>query len=348
MPFGTWSHYRGGTSSAIWIAKLADSSIERIPREDSLDANPMWSGDTIYFRSDRNGLPSLFAYDTKSKAVTEIVPAKVLPIRSAAAGPGGIVFEQFGSLHIYDFAAQTEHRVDIRITSDLDDTRPHFENVAKHIAGAGISPSGARAVFEAHGEILTVPAEKGDIRNLTQSPGVADRDPAWSPDGKSIAYFSDESGEYALHIRAQNGMGDGAHRCRSGDSPSFYYSPAWSPDSKKIAYTDKRLNLWYVDLDKEAAAVKIDTDTYDNPRRQFNPVWSPDSQWIAYTKMLPNHLRAVFVYSLETGKSTQITDGMSDAEFAASIKSGKYLYFTASTDIGPTTGGWICQAPATP
>ena len=339
MPFGTWSHYRGGTSAAIWIANLADSSIERVPREDSLDANPMWSGDTIYFRSDRNGLPSLFAYDTKSKAVTEIVAAKSLPIRSATAGPGGIVFEEFGSLHIYDFAARAEHRIDIRITSDLDQTRPHFENVAKHISGAAISPSGARAVFEAHGEILTAPAEKGDIRNLTNSPGVADRDPAWSPDGKSIAYFSDEGGEYALRIRAQNGMGD-VCTIQIGDSPSFFYSPAFSPDSKKIVLTDKRLNLWYVDLDKKTAAVKIDTDTYDNPQRQLNPVWAPDSQWIAYTKMLPNHLRAVVVYSLDSGKSTQITDGLSDAEFAAFDKNGKYLYFTASTNIGPTTG-WL-------
>ncbi len=339
MPFGTWSHYRGGTSSAIWIANLADSSIERIPREDSLDANPMWSGDTIYFRSDRNGLSSLFAYDTKSKAVTEIVPAKVLPIRSAAAGPGGIVFERFGSLHIYDFAAKAEHRVDIRITSDLEQTRPHFENLAKHISNAAISPSGARALFEAHGEILTAPAEKGDIRNLTNSPGVADRDPAWSPDGKSIAYLSDEGGEYALRIRAQNGMGD-VRTIQISDSPSFFYSPAFSPDSKKIVLTDKRLNLWYVDLDKKTAAVKIDTDTYDNPRRELNPAWAPDSQWIAYTKMLPNHLRAVFVYSLDSGKSTQITDGLSDAEFAAFDKSGKYLYFTASTNIGPTTG-WL-------
>jgi tricorn protease len=339
MPFGTWSHYRGGTSSAIWIANLADSSIERIPREDSLDANPMWSGDAIYFRSDRNGLPSLFAYDTNSKAVTEIVPAKNMPIRSASAGPGGIVYEEFGSLHIYDFAAKAEHRVDIRITSDLDDTRPHFENVAKHISGAAISPSGARAVFEAHGEILTAPAEKGDIRNLTNSPGVADRDPAWSPDGKLIAYFSDEGGEYALRIRSQDGKGD-VRTVKIDNSPTYFYSPAFSPDSKKIVLTDKRLNLWYVDLDKKTAAVKIDSDTYDDPRRQLAPVWAPDSQWIAYTKTLVNHLRAVFVYSLDSGKSTQITDGLSDAEFAAFDKSGKYLYFTASTNIGPATG-WL-------
>lgn len=335
----TWSHYRGGTSSAIWIANLADSSIERVPREDSVDGAPMWVGDTIYFRSDRNGPFTLFAYDTNSKNVTELIPNKGFPINNASAGPGGIVYEQFGSLHIYDFAAKAPHAVDIRITGDLEEARPHFENVAKHISYSAISPSGARAVFEAHGEVLTAPAEKGDIRNLTNSPAVEDRDPAWSPDGKSIAYLSDEGGEYALRIRAQNGMGD-ARTIKIGDSPSFFYAPAFSPDSKKILLTDKRLNLWFVDLDKKASAVKVDTDTYDNPQRQLNPVWAPDSEWIAYTKMLPSHLRAVFVYSLASGKSTQITDGLSDAEFAAFDKNGKYLYFTASTDIGPTTG-WL-------
>ena len=159
-------------------------------------------------------------------------PRKVLPIRSAAAGPGGIVFEQFGSLHIYDFAAQAEHRLDIRITSDLEQARPHFENVAKHISGAAISPSGARALFEAHGEILTAPAEKGDIRNLTNSPGVSDRDPAWSPDGKSIAYFSDEGGEYALRIRAQNGMGD-VRTVKSATCRHSFIRRPFRPTAKK-------------------------------------------------------------------------------------------------------------------
>ncbi|MGH9726543.1 MAG: protease, partial [Candidatus Acidiferrales bacterium] len=150
--------------------------------------------------------------------------------------------------------------------------------------------------------------------------------------------FSDESGEYALHLRDQNGLGE-VRKINLGNPPSFFYSPHWSPDSKKIAYTDKRLNLWYVDLDK-GTPVKIDTDTYDDPQRGLNPSWSPDSRWIAYTRELQNHLRAVFVYSLENSQSTQITDGMSDAEFAVFDKNGKYLYFTASTDIGPTTG-WL-------
>ena len=337
-PFGNWSHYRGGTETAVWIANLADSSVVRIPREDWNDTNPMWVGDTIYYLSDRNGPFALFAYDTKTEKSSQLIENHGLPIKSASAGPGAIVYEQFGSLHLYDLETHRERPVRVEITADLLEVRPHFEKVQKQIQNAVISPTGVRAAFEAHGEILTVPAEKGDIRNLTNSPSVADRDPAWSPDGKWIAYFSDESGEYALHLRDQSGLGE-TRKISLGNPPSFFYQPKWSPDSKKIAYTDKRLNVWYVDLDKPTP-VKIDTDTYDAPQRGLNPAWSPDSQWITYTKILTNHLRAVFVYSLETGKSTQITDGMSDAEFAVFDKNGKYLYFTASTNIGPTTG-WL-------
>ena len=313
MPFGNWSHYRGGTSPRIWIADLADSSVVKLPHEDWNDLDPMWVADSIYFLSDRNGPYTLFAYDTKTKAESQLVENTGFPIKSANAGPGAIVYEQFGSLHLFDLSSHHDQIVTVHIAADLVQVRPHFEKVAKQINNAAISPTGVRAVFEAHGEILTVPAEKGDIRDITNSPGVADRDPSWSPDGKWIAYFSDESGEYALHLRAQNGMGD-VRKIGLGDPPSFFYGPTWSPDSKKIAYTDKRLNLWYVDLDK-GTPVKIDTDYYQS--RGLNPDWSADNRWIVYTKILPNHFRAVFVYSLDSNKSTQITDGMSDAEYAS-------------------------------
>jgi tricorn protease len=334
-PYGNWSHYRGGTSPRIWIANLADSSIVKLPHDDWNDLNPLWVGDTIYFLSDRNGAYTLFTYDTKSQKETQVIENSGLPIKSADAGPGAIVYEQFGSLHLYDLSTHRQQPVQVHIESDLVEVRPHFEKVAKHIADAAISPTGARAVFEAHGEVLTVPAEKGDIRNITNSPGVADRSPAWSPDGKSIAYFSDESGEYALHLRAQNGLGD-VRKIDLGVPPSFFYGITWSPDSKKIAYTDKWLNLWYVDLDKPTP-VKVDTDYFD--AQGLTPAWSPDNRWIAYTKQLPSHFRAVFLYSLDTGKSTQITDGMSDARFAVFDKNGKYLFFAASTNSGPTIAG---------
>ncbi len=232
QPFGNWSHYRGGTSPRIWIADLTDSRVVKLPHEDWNDFNPMWVGDTIYFLSDRNGPYTLFAYDTKTKAESQLVENTRFPIKSADAGPDAIVYEQFGSLHLFDLSTHHDQLVKVHIAADLAQVRPHFEKVAKQINNVAISPTGVRAVFEAHGEILTVPAEKGDIRDITNSPGVADRDPSWSPDGKWIAYFSDESGEYALHLRTQNGMGD-VRKINLGNPPSFFYGPTWSPDSKK-------------------------------------------------------------------------------------------------------------------
>ena len=164
---------------------------------------------------------------------------------------------------------------------------------------------------------------------------MAERDPAWSPDGKWIAYFSDESGEYALHLRDQKGLGE-VQKIVLGSPASFFYSPVWSPDSKKIAYTDKRLNIWYVEIEK-AAPVKVDTLTRGSA---LNPSWSPDSRWITYTKPLKSWYSAVFIYSVEDGKVSQITDGLSDAGHAVFDASGKYLYFTASTDIGPRVFGF--------
>src|SRR5262252_949684 len=332
-----WKRYHGGQTTPIWIADLKDSSIVKVPRENSMDHHPMWVGDTIYFHSDRNGPVSLFAYDTKTKQVSEALHSDGFDFKAATAGPDAIVIEQFGAIKLYDLKTHQAHNVNIRIDGDLASVRPHFAKVeAKRIQNFGISPTGARAIFEAWGEIFTVPTDKGDIRNLTRSPAVADRDPAWSPDGKSIAYFSDESGEYELCVREQNGLGTVRH-INLGNSPTFYYSPTWSPDSKKIAYFDKRLHLWYLELDKPTPKM-VDTDYYwtfaNNPLSQ---TWSPDSKWIAYTKQLVNGQHAVFVYSIDQSKAFQVTDGMSDALYPVWDKNGKYLYFTASTNVGLAT-----------
>ena len=333
-----WKRYRGGQTTPIWLATLSDSSVVKIPRNNSNDFNPLWVGDTVYFLSDRNGPVSLFAYDTKSKQVTEAVKNAGLDFKSASAGPDAIVYEQFGAIHIYDLKTRQTREVAVRLTGDLPEIRPHFRKIAPNeIRSAGISPTGARAVFVAHGEVFTVPAEKGDIRNLTNSPAAEDREPAWSPDGKSIAYFSDASGEYALEVRDQNGLGE-PRRIGLGNPPSFPYAPRWSPDSRKIAYTDKTLNVCYVDLEK-GAPVRIDTDTYAGPMA-LSPAWSPDSKWIAYTRKLKSHLHAVFVYSLDQNKTFQLTDGMSDSANAQFDKEGKYLYFTASTDTA-LSSGWL-------
>ena len=332
--------YHGGKTARIWVANLADSAVTRLEHGDWDDFGPMWVGDTLYFLSNRSGRTELYAYNTKTKETKQLTKTTGFDLKSASAGPGGIVYEQLGSLHIYDFASGQSKRLEVRVAGDMPQRRPHFEKVEKHLENPYLSPTGQRAVFEAHGEILTVPAEKGDIRNLTNSPGVMDRDPAWSPDGMSIAYFSDESGEYALHIRSQDGLG-AVRKIALGQPPSFFYSPRWSPDSKKICYDDKRLNLWYVDVSAEhPVPVKVDTDRFDSPLHEFDAVWSPDSRWLAYAKQLPSYQHAIFVYSLEDKAITQFTDGMSDALYPAFDKSGKYLYFAASTNLGLTTG-WL-------
>ncbi len=335
-----WKHYHGGQTLKIWIADLSNSKITAVPRENSNDFNPMWVGDKVYFLSDRGGAGvSLWAYDTGSRKVSEVVKNSGLDFKSASAARDAIVYEQFGSLHLVDLKSGKTRPLNINMAADLAEVRPRFTKITNPmIENVAISPTGQRAVLETHGEILTVPAEKGDIRNLTNSPNVADRDPAWSPDGKSIAYFSDESGEYGLHIRDQNGLGT-VTKIGLGDVPSFFYSPVWSPDSKKIAYTDKRLNLWYVDVEKKAA-MRVDTDLFDSPAFDIRPRWSPDSKWLTYSRQLHNYLHAVFVYSLASGKTAQVTDGLSDASGPDFDKSGNYIYFLASTNVG-LTGGWI-------
>ena len=334
-----WKRYHGGQTTPIWIADLKDSSIVKVPRENSNDHHPMWVGDTIYFLSDRNGPVSLFAYDTKSKQVSEALHSDGLDFKAATAGPDAIVIEQFGAIKLYDLQSHQAKNVNIHISGDIAAVRPHFSKVdPKRIQNFSISPTGARAVFEAWGEIFTVPTDKGDIRNLTHSPAVADRDPTWSPDGKSIAYFSDESGEYELCIRDQNGLGSVRHM-NLGNPPSYFYTPTWSPDSKKIAYIDKRLQLWYVDLDKPAPKL-VDTDYYWTfSNAVTGQTWSPDNKWLAYTKQLQSGLHAVFVYSLDQSKAFQITDGMSDALYPIWDKNGKYLYFTASTNTALSSAG---------
>jgi tricorn protease len=304
--FASWKRYRGGRTSRIWLANIADLKVEKVPRDNSNDWRPMWIGKTVYFLSDRNGPFTLHAYDTDAKKVTQVLPNSGFDVKWASAGPDAIVYEQFGSINLFDLKNGKTSPVKIQLAGDIPTVRASLERV-RRLGNAEISATGARAVFEARGEIVTVPAEKGDVRNLTNSPGVAERFPAWSPDGKRIAYFSDESGEYQLHVRDQSGTGE-VQKYSVGAEPGFYFTPKWSPDSKKIAYTDQRLSINYIDLEKKTP-VRIDADTYHTPFGGLTPAWSPDSKWIAYSKSLKNHLRAVFLYSVERERRTRCRTG---------------------------------------
>ncbi len=332
-----WKKYGGGQAKSIWLADLKDSSIIKVPHDKGNERSPMWSGDTVYFVSDRNGPATLWSYDVKSAAVKELMPnADGFDVRNASLGPGGIVYEQLGALSIYELASGKSHKVNVTIADELPETRPHVDKIdGSQVLHAAVSPTGKRVLVEARGEILSVPAEKGDVRNLTRTPGTADRDPAWSPDGKWIAWLSDEGGEYALYFRAPDGLG-ASKKVDLGAPGSYFYSPRWSPDSKHLTLIDKRLNLWLIDVDRPALQ-KIDTDRFEGP--SFDAAWSPDSRFVAYVKQLGNHLHGVFVYGLDDKKSFAVGDERADTVAPRFDRNGKYLYFISSTDVGLAQGG---------
>ncbi len=332
-----WRHHRGGRTHPIRLIDLATSSVEKLPWDNSNDSDPMWVGSTVYFLSDRNFTTNLFAYNLETKRLTQLTHHDDFDIMSASAGPDAIVYEQAGYIHLLDVKTGQGRRLTVEVSGDFPWMRPQFKKVADTIRYAALSPSGVRAVFEARGDIFTVPAEKGDDRNLTRGPGTHDRSPVWSPDGSQIAWLSDATGEYQLMVGDQTGTTN--PRAIPLPSTASFSNPAWSPDGKYLLLSDNHLQLWIIEL-ASGRATKADTDTYDDLQRGFDAVWSPDSRWVAYSKGLDSHLRAIFVYSLADGRVHQITDGLSDAITPAFDASGKYLYFLASTNWGPRTG-WL-------
>ena len=332
-----WRHYRGGRTHPIWIMSLADYSVEKLPRANSNDADPMWIGNTVYFISDRNFTANLFAYHLDSKKTEQLTHHDDFDIQNASAGPDAIVYEQAGYVHLFDTRTGQSKRLDIDVKGDLPWARPQMKRVASMIRGASLSPTGVRAAFEARGDIFSVPASQGDYRNLTRTTGAHEHSPVWSPDGSQLAWLSDVTGEYQLMIGDQTGLTK--PRAVTLPTAAYYFAPIWSPNGKHLLLEDNHLGLWTLDV-ATGKVTKIDSDTYYDPTRDIDAAWSPDSRWVAYSRNVESHLRAVFLYSLEESKPHQITDAMSDAVSPAFDAGGKYLYFLASTDYGPRTG-WL-------
>jgi tricorn protease len=342
--FSQWKNYRGGTASQLWLYNMNGHAVEKIPQpaDRANDVDPIWLGDTVYFRSDRAGEFNLFAYDTKSKNIRQVTKHTDFPVLTAAGAGGRIVYEQAGVLHMMDVASGKAERLKIGVPSDLRETRARYARGTRWIREAALSPTGARAVFGYRGEIVTVPGEKGDVRNLTQSAGAHDRSPAWSPDGRSIAYFSDASGEYQLYIAPQDGRGE--PRAIKVIGEGFYRDPVWSPDSQKIAYADNSLSVYWVDV-KTGVSKKVASQPIYSPVIIVSTSWSPDSKWLAYAMDNQSMITTVYVHSIEQGKTHQVSDGLSDVRDPQFDKGGKYLYFFASTDAGPVKD-WFAQSNA--
>jgi tricorn protease len=338
-----WKHYRGGTHGRIWVYRVKDHEVVEVPQPNGCcnDNDPNWLGDTIYFRSDRAGEYNVFSYDPGTKEVKQLTHFTDFPVIDLNAGGGKLIFEQAGYLHLLTPGQSRPTRLQIGIATDAPEARPRFARGAKYVRGVSVSPSGARAAVEFRGEIVTVPAEKGDPRNLTNSTGYHDRDPAWSPDGATIAYFSDEGGEYQLVLAPQDGKGEVRKIKLNGSG--FYSNPVWSRDSRKIAYRDNSQTLYILDVASGESA-KVVKAEYGRLRPLQVSSWSPDSKWLAYAADTPAQIGRVYVHSVEQGKSFPVTDGLSESVEPVFDASGKYLYFLGSNDTGMSKHGFSQSA----
>jgi tricorn protease len=344
--FTQWKHYRGGQAARLMLFDNKTYAVTQIPQPASRsnDTDPMWIGDRIYFLSDRGGELNLHSFDPKTKEVRQLTRFTDFPIINASAGGGKIIFERAGYLHTFDPASGKDARLKIGVAADLIETRARFAKGTKYARNTSLSPSGARLALELRGEILTVPAEKGDDRNLTGSVAAHDRSPAWSPDGKSIAWFSDEGGEYQLMISPQDGKGTPRKLPLGG--AGFYADPRWSPDGKMISFTDNSRTLYVADV-ASGAVSKVSTQPLYSPGAfdSTTQSWSPDSKWLAYVRRSVTYMGRIYLYGVESKESRPLTDGLSDAGSPAFDPNGKYLYFLVSTNAGPVQD-WFSMSGA--
>ena len=333
-------NYRGGQNTPLTVLDLGDLGETRLPHELTTDVWPVWMGETIYFLSDRDDASNVWAYDVRSKAVRQLTrfrdaDAKALTGFAGSSGGGVLALEQDGYVHLVDPATGAARRLAITVRGDFPWAAPRWTDVSRSIDAASLGPAGRRALFQARGDIYTVPVEKGDARNLTRSPGAADRAPVWAPDGQRVAWFSDEGAGYRLMVGSADALS--APRAIAIGDAKMAWTPAWSPDGSRIAFVDDRARLRVVEV-ASGKMTTADAGGVAQDRGSMNPAWSPDSRWLAYAKTFPNQFRRVVVWSVADGKARPITDALASAEGPVWDRNGKWLYFLASTDLGLRSG----------
>jgi tricorn protease len=330
--FRTWKRYRGGQADEIWLYDFESAATTKMTSDPAQDIFPMWHGDRIYFVSERdeNRQANLYVLDLKTKQTRQLTKFTEFAVKFPSLGDTGIVFENGGFIYRLDFGTDQAEKVAIEIHEDFASGRGGWKDVSKETTSYDVAPDGSRALLGARGEIFSVPAKNGPTRNLTQTSGVHERNAAWSPDGKRIAYVSDQSGETEIWIRSQDGLGEPQQLTTGADT--YKYEVAWSPDSKRIAWTDKLNRLQFVEVESKAVTLVAKSDAFEI--RDF--AWAPDSQWIAFTKPEVRRFANVYLYGVEAKSTVQVTDGWFDVGSPEFSSDGKYLFFVSERSFTPT------------
>jgi tricorn protease len=333
----TWKRYRGGDVSRIFLFDLATHASQRVGDDAASYSQPMWHGSTLYFLTDRdaNKRFNIWALDTKTGKMRQETTFAEYDVHLPSAGPSEIVFENGGRLYLLDLATGKAREVKIEVVTDRATLKPQVEKVADLIASADISPSGKRAVFGARGDVFSLPAEHGPVYDLTRTSGVAERYPAWSPDGKQVAYWSDRTGEYELTVR--NADGSGEERTVTKLGPGFRYNLFWSPDSTKVVFADQAMNVNLCDV-ATGAVTRMDKglDMLEEPLEAFKVSWSADSRWVAYGRGIETRNGAIFLYNTQEKKLTRVTSGFYDDGSPVFDPEGKYLFYISSRTFQPS------------
>jgi tricorn protease len=334
--FSTWKRYRGGQAPEIWVLDL--ESLEAVNLSDSPanDMQPMWHGDRLYFLSDRGSAQrnNLWVFDQLEGEPRQLTRFTEVDVTWPAIGPREIVFQAGGRLFLLDLASEAEREVAVEVVTDRASLRPRLTGVGEQLGSAHISPSGARAVVEARGEVFTLPAEHGVVRQLTSSSGAAERFPAWSPDGRWIVYWSDASGEYELTL--VDARGEGAERKVSDLGPGYRYRPFWSPDSSRVAFIDNTQTIRILEVDS-GAVTDVDQGLYwmHPALRNVELAWSADSRWLAWHRQLETGTTAIFAFDTDAGERHQLTSGFYSDSRPAFDPDGDYLYYLSNRDLAP-------------